>query len=185
MFSHAVNNDLELTLLESRHSDELYNLVDKNRKFLREWLSWVDGTINSDQTKISIATGLKAFSENNGFQLAVFYKKTMVGRIGLHGIDWNNKKTSIGYWLGEEFQGNGIMTVSCKAVVNYLFDELLLNRVEIRVATFNNKSRAIPERLKFVNEGIIRQAERLYDRYVDHVIYGMLKEDWLKLRYLN
>jgi ribosomal-protein-serine acetyltransferase len=179
MFSHKVNDDIELKLLETRHSEEQYNLIDKNRKFLRQWLSWVDGTINSNQTKISIATSLKAFSENNGFQLGIFYKDIMVGRIGLHSIDWNNKKTSLGYWLGEEFQGHGIMTASCKAVIDYVFNELLLNRVEIRVATLNKKSRAIPERLKFVNEGIIRQAEWLYDRSVDHVIYGMLKKDWV------
>ncbi|MNJ40026.1 putative ribosomal N-acetyltransferase YdaF [compost metagenome] len=70
------------------------------------------------------------------------------------------------------------MTSSCKAVINYVFHELSLNRVEIRAAVQNSKSRAIPERLNFCNEGIIRQAEWLYDHYVDYVVYGMLKEDW-------
>lgn len=56
--------------------------------------------------------------------------------------------------------------------------ELKLNRVEIRAGVHNLKSRAIPERLGFINEGTIRQAEWLYDCYIDHVIYGILESDW-------
>ena len=70
------------------------------------------------------------------------------------------------------------MTRSCKALVNFVFDEIGLNRVEIRAAVHNWKSRAIPERLGFTQEGIIRDAEWLYDHYVDHVVYGMLKREW-------
>jgi ribosomal-protein-serine acetyltransferase len=44
----------------------------------------------------------------------------------------------------------------------------------------NKNSRGIPERLGFVNKGCIRQAEWLYDHYVDHVVYGKLAEEWNK-----
>jgi ribosomal-protein-serine acetyltransferase len=70
------------------------------------------------------------------------------------------------------------MTKSCRAVINYIFNELELNRVEIRAAVLNKKSRAIPERLGFTQEGIIRSAEWLYDHFVDHVVYGMLRDEW-------
>ena len=80
--------------------------------------------------------------------------------------------------MGEGFQGNGIMTNSCRALIGILFTEYNLNRVEIQVAPQNLKSRAIPERLGFQSEGFRRQAEWLYDHYVDHIIYGMLAQDW-------
>ena len=67
---------------------------------------------------------------------------------------------------------------ACKAYIAYGFNELDLNRIEIRVAEENKKSRAIPEKLGFQEEGKIRQAEWLYDHYVDHVIYGLLAEEW-------
>lgn len=70
------------------------------------------------------------------------------------------------------------MTRAVKALTHYAFHELNLNRVDIRAAVENKKSRSIPERLGFVNEGRLRQAEWLYDRYVDCIIYGMLAEDW-------
>ena len=94
-------------------------------------------------------------------------------------MNWANRSTSIGYWLGERYRGSGVMTKSCKAFVEYAFRELNINRVEIRCAEKNLRSRAIPERLGFVNEGMIREAEWLYDHYVDHVVYGILAREWL------
>ncbi|HWJ04141.1 MAG TPA: GNAT family protein, partial [Verrucomicrobiae bacterium] len=98
--------------------------------------------------------------------------------IGLHYLDFNNRKTSLGYWLGEAFQDKGLMTASVRTLTKYCFTELNLNRVEIRAAVENIKSRAVPERLGFNQEGIIREAEWLGDRFVDHVVYGMLKRNW-------
>lgn len=178
MLGYKINDDIQLKLLETRHAEELYQLTDRNRKYLREWLPWLDGTVSADQTRQFIQFTLKAFADNDGLSLGIFYKDKIAGCIGLHSIDWGNRKTSIGYWLGAEFQGLGIMTNACKAVVDYVFHELRLNRVEIRAAEFNAKSRAIPERLRFTYEGKVREAEWLYDHYVDHVIYGMLKDDW-------
>lgn len=70
------------------------------------------------------------------------------------------------------------MTKSCRALINHAFSELNLNRVDIRCAVENSKSRAIPERLGLRQEGVIRQAEWLYDKYVDHVVYGVLTDEW-------
>lgn len=180
MFSHKVNEQIQLKLLEPRHADELYQLSDKNRGYLREWLPWVDRTQSVEHTKVYIQFAMNQYASNSGFQAGIFYQDQLVGCIGLHQIDWANNKASIGYWLAEDYQGKGIMSKACIAVISCLFDELRLNRVEIRAAVQNNKSRAIPERLKFVNEGVIRQAEWLYDHYVDHVVYGMLSDEWMR-----
>jgi ribosomal-protein-serine acetyltransferase len=85
----------------------------------------------------------------------------------------------LGYWLGEEYQGKGLVTAACRALVEHAFGELGLNRVVISCATENEKSCAIPERLGFRREGIERQAEWLYDHFVDHVTYSALASEWL------
>ena len=84
----------------------------------------------------------------------------------------------IGYWLGEEFQGKGIMTAASRILIHYAFDEFQLNRVEIRCAVGNTRSRAIPERLGFIQEGMIGDGEWLYDHYVDLIVYRMLAREW-------
>ena len=52
----------------------------------------------------------------------------------------------------------------------------------ITAAVHNDRSRAIPQRLGFVQEGTLRQAVRVGDRYFDDAVYAMLAEDWLAQR---
>lgn len=180
MFYYQVNDDIQLRVLENRNAKELYKLIDNNRLYLREWLPWVGATTSVDAIKGFVKSSRKQLTDNNGFQAGIYYKGEITGSIGLHGIDWNNKKTTIGYWLAEGYQGQGIMTQSCRAIINYVIKDLGLNRVEIRAAEFNKKSRAVPERLGFKLEGTVRQAEWLYDHYVNHAVYGILAEEWSK-----
>jgi ribosomal-protein-serine acetyltransferase len=102
----------------------------------------------------------------------------MVGGIGFHSLNWSAQKVEIGYWLAASMQGKGLMTKATVALITYAFQELMLNKVEIHCATGNMRSRAIPERLGFTQEGVIREAEWLYDHYVDLVVYGMLAREW-------
>jgi len=177
MFTYKINEETELRLLEKRHAEALFQLVDQSRLHLREWLFWVDYNKAVKNSEEFIDVTLKQFVTNNGFQAGIWYKGELAGIIGLHGINWTNKSTSIGYWLGEGFQGKGLMTNACEAVIDYCFSELKLIRIEIRAATENHKSQAIPERLGFQKEGCLKSAEWLYDKYVDHYVYGLIKED--------
>ncbi|MBO8172195.1 MAG: GNAT family N-acetyltransferase [Bacillaceae bacterium] len=178
MFTYDLTEDLYLKKLELRDAPELFILIEQSRDYLREWLPWVDDTRHPDDTRRFIQTAIRQDASNDGFHAGIWYQGKIAGVIGFHRIDWANRSTSIGYWLGQHFQGRGIMTRACKEMVDYALNELDLNRVEIRCAVENRKSRAIPERLGFVEEGCVRQNEYLYDHYVDHVIYGMLKQDW-------
>ncbi|WP_274310074.1 GNAT family N-acetyltransferase [Solibacillus daqui] len=178
MFRYKINDESELRLLEVRHSESLFSLTDQSRIYLREWLPWVDFTKTISDSKQFIEGTLKQFCNNNGFQAGVWYKGEFAGVIGLHNINWANKSTSIGYWLGEGYQGKGLMTNACKAVIDYCFNELKLNRIEIRVATKNHKSLAIPEKLGFQKEGCLRSVEWLYNNYVDHFVFSLTKDDY-------
>lgn len=177
MFEFRVD-DVTLKLLDNIHADKLFELVDSCRPYLKEWLPWVDGTKSAEDMKSFIEMTKKQFASNNGFQAGIWYKESIAGVIGFHGMNWSNRSTSIGYWLSQNYQGKGIITKSCKAFVDYAFGGLNLNRVEIRCAEKNLRSRAIPERLGFVKEGMIREAEWLYDHFVDHVVYGALAREW-------
>ena len=173
-----VDEDTNLCMLEERHAQELYELVDANRAYLREWLPWVDYERAVEDSRAFIKHALQQFASNEGFQLGIWYRGQLAGVIGYHPINWSNRKVEIGYWLAQSFQGKGLMTKACKTLVTYAFDELGLNKVSIQCATGNSRSCAIPKRLGFTQEGILRDAEWLYDHYVDHVIFGMLARDW-------
>jgi len=169
----VVTDDFQLRSLEESDAEELHALVEANRSYLAEWLPWAAGQ-TFEATANFIRKTRKQLEDNDGFQGALVLDGRMVGAGGLIGIEWEARKTGIGYWLAEEHQGRGLMTRAVQAVIDYAFDQLDLNRVEIHVGTENRKSRAIPERLGFQQEGVLRDYERVGDRYLDIVVYALL-----------
>ncbi|HWJ79762.1 MAG TPA: GNAT family protein [Niallia sp.] len=180
MFTYQIDEKIELRIFHENDAEEFFALTMKNKDYLKEWLGWLDYTKTVEDTRNNIKERLQGILETGGYpkSVAIIYEGKIAGTIGYNEINRTSKIGIIGYWLASEFQGLGIMTKACKAFINYGFTELGLNRIQIAAATENEKSRAIPERLGFTQEGTIRQAEWLYDHYVDHVIYGLLKEEW-------
>lgn len=72
------------------------------------------------------------------------------------------------------------MTACVKRLVRHAFEDLDLNRITLPIATENRRSRAVAERLGFRQEGVLRQAEWLYDHFVDHVLYAQIQSDWAR-----
>jgi len=186
LFRWPVEDELALGLLLPHHAEALLVLVDENRDHLRPWLTWVDKTRRVDDSLAFIRSGLQQLSRCDGFHLGIWCADALAGVLGVHWIDWANRRTSLGYWLGAGFQGRGLMTRSVAAVLDFLFDEWNLHRVEVRAAVTNFRSRAVPERLGFRLEGVLRGVERFADgSYRDHAVYAMLAEEWRERRALQ
>jgi ribosomal-protein-serine acetyltransferase len=178
MLTYSFAEGAELRLLEHQHAEELFALIDQNREFLRRWLPEWDVQKSLDDCKAVIKSSLELLAANAGFTLGIWHQGRLAGVVGAGRIDWENRSTMIGYWLGESCQGKGLMTGACRALVDYLFSELKLHRIEIRCATSNPKSCAVPKRLGFSKEGVLRQAQMFDDRFLDLEVYGLLVEDW-------
>lgn len=172
-----VDADTELRIVREDDAAAIFALTDANRAHLRRWLPWVDNTRSVADTRAFALRSLEQLRNNDGFQTTVWHRGQLVGVVGFHYFDWTNKRTEIGYWLAESFQGRGIMTRACQALVDYAFRGLGLNRIEIRVAPDNARSQGIPRRLGFREEGTLREVAWLNDRFIDLVVYSLLRED--------
>lgn len=178
MFYFRLSEQAELRILEERYAGEIYAAVDRNRLRLREWMPWVDANQGPDEVKTFIRVSLQRFAINDGFDAGIFVEGKFAGTIGFHHFVWPDRRTSLGYWIDQAFEGRGLMTAAVRAMTRYAIGELKLNRVEIRAGVRNSKSRAIPERLGFTYEGILRQVEWLYDHFIDLTVYSMLAAEW-------
>jgi ribosomal-protein-serine acetyltransferase len=169
-----------LRVLDESDLDELHRLIEANRGYLARWLPWAAAQTRDDTAEF-LRRKHGQIGEGNGFEAAICDGDRIIGVIGFHAVDWWHRSTSIGYWLAEPAQGRGTMTEAVGAMLDQAFRVWDLNRVEIRAATDNRRSRALIERVGFQCEGTARQAFRLADGYRDDAVYAMLAADWVPL----
>ncbi len=182
MFSLRIEDDAELRLLEESDAEEMFALLSKDRVQLQTGLPWLTDDFSLSDALRFISKSLERFAAGEGFRTGIRFRGEFAGSVNIYNVNAPARSANIGYWLGTAYQGRGLVTRACRALLNYGFDELRLNRFEIQCAADNRKSRGIPERLGFTQEGILRQADWLHDRFVDIVVYGMLAEEWVVLR---
>jgi ribosomal-protein-serine acetyltransferase len=176
---HELPGGYALRLLEECDADEIFAVIDANREHLGPWMPWVEREHKPADLLSFIRATRKQIADNDGLQTAIVDPDgRIVGMVGFHSVDWLNRKSSIGYWLARDEQGRGTMTEGVRAYVDQAFTTWKLNRITIQAAVENVRSRAIPERLGFREEGILREVERIGDRMLDDVVYSMLAADW-------
>jgi ribosomal-protein-serine acetyltransferase len=176
-FRIIVDKDTILKPLSQTDIAIVFDAVSYNRRYLRQWLPWVDYTNHETDTRSFIEKTEAGFASGSSIILSIWHKEQFVGVISLDQISQQHKKATIGYWLVQEYQSLGLMTRSCEALLKYAFKALNLNRIEILCSADNSKSRAIPERLNFTNEGILRSYMKINDEFSDVIVYSKLKEE--------
>jgi ribosomal-protein-serine acetyltransferase len=173
-----VNESITLKTWEENNAPLLFALVEANRECLFPWLPWVPGVKSVKDSVEFIQTSSSDPKSEKGLELGIWMQDQLVGCLGLHAVSKQSKFTSLGYWLGRDFQGKGIMTKSVAYLIEYCFKELDLNRIEIRAAVENAGSRGVAERLGFKQEGILRQVEYVANKYQNQVVYSLLREEF-------
>jgi ribosomal-protein-serine acetyltransferase len=172
-----IDERLHLRSLAPADAEDLYALVDAERERLAEWLPWAAGQ-TLEATREFVAGSRAQEAREDGFQAAIVRDGEIAGVAGYHRVDRLNRSTSIGYWLASRHEGEGVMSAAIRALVDHAFGPLGLNRVAIEAAVGNRRSRAVPERLGFVEEGVLREAELVGERYLDSVVYSTLASEW-------
>ncbi len=178
MFIKTVDSEINLVLLDQSYSEPLFLLIDHNRKYLSEWMTWLNTTTSSKDVSEFIRSCLVGYASNSELACAIEYKDELVGVITFNKIISNLKKVLVGYWLSEDMQGKGIMTKCCRTMIQYAFSNLGMQKVEIHVATNNEPSIAICKRLGFHLEGTIRNSEKLNGVIVDYHYYGLMSSEY-------
>ena len=171
--------DTVLESMTASHAKPLFDLVEANRAHLRSWLGWVDHMQSPAHFERFIEGVQAREAARQEASFVIVFQNHIAGRAGIYQLDHQNQTGSLGYWLGAGFQGRGLVSSACRRLLAYGFEELQLNRLEIRCGTGNYKSRAVPERLGFCLEGVVRQGERVNGVFIDLLSFSLLKDEWL------
>jgi ribosomal-protein-serine acetyltransferase len=178
IFSFKIDKEISLvkptTILAQQH----FELLDLNRDFFGEWFEWIHTVKSVEDSKVFVKESLEKESLLSTFCFHIMYNEKLVGQINLFGLSAKHFNGEIGYWLDKDHNGKGIMTKCVRAILNFGFNDLNLNRIEICCATENEKSKAIPQKLGFRLEGTLRQNNFLSGKFSDTEVYSILKSEF-------
>ena len=179
MFTCVIGPNLELRPHEDRFADEIYNVAIANREHIKPFMAWIEKLASVEDTRKFIRESLEGFANKTCFNVGIWENGRFIGAAGFHIISWHRRFAELGYWIDKNAQGRGIMTRACSALITHAFDGMKLHRVEIRCDPENVRSRAIPKRLGFTQEGVLRESLERFDGVMrDAVVYGLLTHEW-------
>lgn len=179
-----VDDNIALHLARHELADAVFMAIDENRDYLRQWLPWVDGTRSVDDTKTFIKESMQHNSDGSRLTMFITFGGHLAGSIGVVNFNREHRKCEVGYWLREDLQGRGIVTKALAALADFLFENKGMNRIEVQVMIGNARSRAVPLRLGFQLEGVLRQALFMYQSFHDVALYSLLKSDWIQRQHV-
>ena len=174
-----IDASTRLRELTGEDAGSLFALVDGNRKYLRQWLPWVDKQQGPHDSGQFIEGARNDNRAGVALTLGIEHQGDIVGVIGLHEFDNDSRQTSMGFWISSSHQGKGIVSSSCARLIEHAFTDLGLNRVVMRMAEDNVRSRRVAERNGLVYEGTCKQSEWLYDHFVNQMVYATVADQWL------
>jgi len=179
MFSLRVDDEITLVLAEDRHARVMTDLIVRNQARLARWEPWAEQPATVDGTRAYIRAALEDFARGRQIStiMALEHGTRYVGRCGMR-INPQVGTGDIGYWIDGEYEGRGITSRSSRALITAVFDELELNKVELRTAVGNTRSRALAEGLGFVYQGVMPRALQFMRRAEDVALYGVTARQW-------
>ncbi|MBE6443437.1 MAG: GNAT family N-acetyltransferase [Alphaproteobacteria bacterium] len=157
---------------------ELWAEIDKNRHFLRQYLLWVDKTNSIDDCTSATDMFTNLWQNNENYAYSIVLKATgkAIGSIDIHNIDCKNNSADIGYWLAEEYNGQGLVSRAVKLIEKEAFSRGI-HRLVIAVQEGNTPSSRVAERNNYIYEGLLKDALYKYGTYYNEKIFAKINKE--------
>ncbi|MDA1279851.1 MAG: GNAT family N-acetyltransferase [Chloroflexi bacterium] len=174
----SASESLVLRPVELDDAEEFLELVRKNFDRLTAWLNIVRVPSTVEERRKLLATDMEPTRTGDRHWWMIEWEGKLAGTIDVHAIQKRPRWGLVGYWLGDQFTGRGLMTESLRAVTDWAFTELGLTRLEIQSSIENRASCGVPERLGIGRESIRRQSNVINGTAHDMASYVALADNW-------
>ena len=154
MFKVVVDDEITLYLIHEAFVPKYVQLTKESSEYISLWMAWPLLCRTEDDFKQFVKSSLHKYADGKSMNCSIEYRGEIVGNCGFNIINHDLKLVEIGYWLGEQYQGNGIITRACRYIIDYAFTQLGMHKVQISAAEENMPSRAVCERLGMTLEGV-------------------------------
>jgi RimJ/RimL family protein N-acetyltransferase len=129
-----------------------------------------------------IRKAIEAGAEGTCAVWTIIDKQTnsIAGCTRLAEISWQDERGQIGWtWIGKKHQGSGLNKAMKFLILQFGFEELMLNRIELKADERNIRSREAIKGIGATEEGVLRQHMKIHDGYLrNSVFYSILRSEW-------
>lgn len=177
-----------LRLPQMRDYDAWYALRRESRDFLRPFEPrWTEADLGRRVFATRVRRARQEAIEGSDYSFFIFLnggaREELAGGITLSNIRRRAAQfVNLGYWMGERYAGQGIMTEAVAVCVPFVFDTLDLHRIHAAFLPGNMASRRVLEKNGFVEEGFAKHYLQIDGRWEDHVLFGLTRERYEQLR---
>src|SRR2546429_1907520 len=124
------NEETQLRLLEERHIEEYFALIERNQEHLHEWIA-VEAYEGSVETlRAYVKQRLLQFVNGEGYHLGIWYQDALVGVLDYR-LNWRGRKVELGYWLDAAMEGKGMVNQACRKMGRDGFEGHELHKIGI------------------------------------------------------
>ncbi len=154
-----------------------------------EYLDW--GTNSIDETAIKLNEAIEEIKKTNRgkyfFAIESKIERKVIGDVGFTVLAKNEFGgiAECGYFLQKEYWGRGMATEATRRIIEYVFSDLGLHKIIAGCDAENKASERIMIKCGMKKEGAFMKHHFRRNKWLDRLKYGLLKEDWLKLRSKN
>lgn len=178
-----------LRLPEMRDYDAWYKLRRTSREFLKPFEPrWTEADLARHVFATRVRRARQEAEEGTDYSFFIFVTEgrhqVLVGGVTLSNIRRRAAQfVSLGYWMGQDYAGKGLMSEAVGTVIPFVFDHLDLHRIHAAFLPGNIASRRVLEKNGFVEEGYARNYLQIDGRWADHVLFGLTRELYEIRRY--
>jgi ribosomal-protein-alanine N-acetyltransferase len=155
-----------------------------SRDFLKPYEPrWTDADLNRQAFGARLVRGRGEARRGTDFSFLVFEKaaagEELVGGLTISNIRRRAAQfATLGYWMGEQYAGRGLMTEAVGVVLPFFFDALGLHRLQAAFLPHNTASRRVLEKNGFKEEGYAEYYLQIDGKWADHVLFALTRERW-------
>jgi ribosomal-protein-serine acetyltransferase len=152
-----VDEQTRLVQLQTDQADTLFELTDKNRVYLGEFLPWPPFVKTVDDSRKHIEETLEKRAQNSAYTYGIEYDGEIVGDISIRNLTDAEKPPEIGYWMSPDYAGKGLTTKSVQALTRLGLESLGLGKIVIKANPLNIASNKVAEKAGYTQTGDVNE----------------------------
>ena len=151
-----------------------------NDERVSRFLSWRPHK-SPEETKQLLESWCDAYQNDTTYNWVIEYGGTVIGSICVIDFKERHERAELAYCMGYAYWNKGIMSEAAKAVIDYLFEEVGFNRIDISHAVKNPASGRVAQKCGLTYEGTKREFFKTTSgELLDVSYYGILRSEWEK-----